>query len=178
VICGRSVFLQVLRFPPQYNWNIVESGVKHHNPNPNINILAQIYNKNCLNIFFRELLIFAQENDAVVKEIAERYCYSLLLLACLTQKAMWAIAITLHMSSVVCHCSFPHICYILIIFPWNNRANLNQAMQEWCMWDLLQNSLFHLDLVETQSLWTRVSNKVNFFFYFLWNYESFLCLYK
>jgi hypothetical protein len=20
--------------PPQYNWNIVESGVKHHNPNP------------------------------------------------------------------------------------------------------------------------------------------------
>jgi hypothetical protein len=26
-------FLRVLRFPlPRYNWNIVESGVKHHNP--------------------------------------------------------------------------------------------------------------------------------------------------
>jgi hypothetical protein len=23
-----------LRFPPQYNWNIVESGVKHHKPKP------------------------------------------------------------------------------------------------------------------------------------------------
>ena len=34
-----SVFLRVLRFPPpikRYNWNIVESGVKHHNPNPTI----------------------------------------------------------------------------------------------------------------------------------------------
>ena len=26
-------FLRVLRFPPQYSWTIVESGVKHHNPN-------------------------------------------------------------------------------------------------------------------------------------------------
>jgi hypothetical protein len=24
----------LLTFPPQYNWNIVKSGVKHHNPNP------------------------------------------------------------------------------------------------------------------------------------------------
>ena len=29
-ICG---FLTVLRFPPRYNWNIVESGVKHHKNN-------------------------------------------------------------------------------------------------------------------------------------------------
>ena len=33
-------FLWVLRFPPpiklipQYNWNIIESAVKHHKPNP------------------------------------------------------------------------------------------------------------------------------------------------
>ena len=28
-------FFRVLRFsPPHYNWNIVESGVKHHNPYP------------------------------------------------------------------------------------------------------------------------------------------------
>jgi len=36
-------FIQVLRFPPpknwppRYNWNIVESGVKYHNSNPNNN---------------------------------------------------------------------------------------------------------------------------------------------
>ena len=29
---------------PRYNWNIVESGVKHHNPNPPIhNIYATVY---------------------------------------------------------------------------------------------------------------------------------------
>ena len=38
IVCG---FLRALQFPPpikltatKYNWNIVESGVKHHNPNP------------------------------------------------------------------------------------------------------------------------------------------------
>ena len=25
-------FLRVLWFPPPYNWNIVESGIKHHKP--------------------------------------------------------------------------------------------------------------------------------------------------
>ena len=34
-------FLRILQFPPQiklpprYNWNIVESGAKHHKPKPN-----------------------------------------------------------------------------------------------------------------------------------------------
>ena len=28
-----SGFLRKLRFPPRYNWNIVESGIKHHKPN-------------------------------------------------------------------------------------------------------------------------------------------------
>jgi len=38
-------FLWVLRFPPpikltaRYSWNIVESGIKHHNPNPVIFVL-------------------------------------------------------------------------------------------------------------------------------------------
>ena len=27
--------LHQLNWPPRYNWNIVEDGVKHHNPNPN-----------------------------------------------------------------------------------------------------------------------------------------------
>jgi hypothetical protein len=30
------------KIPPRYNWNIVESGVKHNNPNPNP--IVQIYN--------------------------------------------------------------------------------------------------------------------------------------
>jgi hypothetical protein len=40
VICGKSVifsgysgFLLQYNWPPRYNWNIVESGVKHHNHN-------------------------------------------------------------------------------------------------------------------------------------------------
>ena len=48
-----SGFLRVLRFPPpikltatiQYNWNIVESGVKHHTTNPNL----EFYNDEKLN---------------------------------------------------------------------------------------------------------------------------------
>jgi hypothetical protein len=27
-------YSRVLWFPPRYNWNIVESGIKHHNPKP------------------------------------------------------------------------------------------------------------------------------------------------
>jgi hypothetical protein len=30
-----SDFLLVFQFPPRYNWNIVKSGFKHHNPTPN-----------------------------------------------------------------------------------------------------------------------------------------------
>ena len=42
VTCGRSVvfsrhsgFLHQWNWPTRYNWNIVQSGIKHHNPNPN-----------------------------------------------------------------------------------------------------------------------------------------------
>ena len=37
-----SSFLHQLNWPPRYNWNIVESGIKHHNPNPN-SIFILIY---------------------------------------------------------------------------------------------------------------------------------------
>jgi hypothetical protein len=33
-ISGYSGFLYQENWPPWYNWNIVESDVKHHNPNP------------------------------------------------------------------------------------------------------------------------------------------------
>jgi hypothetical protein len=39
-LCQASGFFRVLWFPPQIKltamkyWNIVESGIKHHNPNP------------------------------------------------------------------------------------------------------------------------------------------------
>ena len=50
VTCGRSVvfsqyscFLHKLNWPQQHNWNIVESGVKYHNPNPNPTYLLYLY---------------------------------------------------------------------------------------------------------------------------------------
>ena len=33
VFSGYPVFLHQSNWPPRYNWNIVESGVKHHKPN-------------------------------------------------------------------------------------------------------------------------------------------------
>jgi hypothetical protein len=55
VFSGYSRFLHQLNWPPRYNWNIVESGVKHQNPNPSItcyffivavaNVVSQIENK-------------------------------------------------------------------------------------------------------------------------------------
>jgi hypothetical protein len=38
VFSGYSGFFHQWNWPPRYNWNIVESGVKHHKPKPNINI--------------------------------------------------------------------------------------------------------------------------------------------
>jgi hypothetical protein len=34
-----SGFLHQWNRPPQYNWNIVESGIKHHNPSPSLALL-------------------------------------------------------------------------------------------------------------------------------------------
>ena len=34
VFSGYSGFLHQQNWPPLYNWNIVQSGVQHHNPNP------------------------------------------------------------------------------------------------------------------------------------------------
>ena len=36
VICGRSVDFSQYNWPPRYNWNIIESDVRHHNPPPSI----------------------------------------------------------------------------------------------------------------------------------------------
>ena len=36
VFSGSSDFLNQWNWPPRYNWNIVEMGVKHHNPSPKI----------------------------------------------------------------------------------------------------------------------------------------------
>ena len=38
-------FLWVLWFPPRYSWNIFESGVKHHNPNPFIFVHSMFIKK-------------------------------------------------------------------------------------------------------------------------------------
>jgi hypothetical protein len=38
VFSGYSGVLYQYNWPPWYDWNIVESGVKHYNPNPSINL--------------------------------------------------------------------------------------------------------------------------------------------
>ena len=35
---GTQVFYPPINWMPRYNWNIVESGIKHHKPNPSLNI--------------------------------------------------------------------------------------------------------------------------------------------
>ena len=43
-------FLGVFRFPlPRYNWNIGESGIKHHNPNPLQHLLQNMKDIECFN---------------------------------------------------------------------------------------------------------------------------------
>ena len=42
IFSGYTSFLHQLNGPPQYNWNIVESGVKHHNPNPIMFLFVKI----------------------------------------------------------------------------------------------------------------------------------------
>ena len=37
VFCGSSGFLYQLNWPPRFNWNIVESGIKHHQTNKQTN---------------------------------------------------------------------------------------------------------------------------------------------
>ena len=58
-VCKVGGFLRALRFPPikltaKYSWNIVESGVKHHNPNPNWIYLTSILS--C--VYFILLLLY------------------------------------------------------------------------------------------------------------------------
>ena len=48
VFSGYSGFLHQLYWSPRYNWNIVESGVKHHNPNPKLLYPQTIPAKFCL----------------------------------------------------------------------------------------------------------------------------------
>jgi hypothetical protein len=38
VFSGYSGFIHQWKWPPRNNWNIVESGIKHHNPNLNLSI--------------------------------------------------------------------------------------------------------------------------------------------
>jgi len=50
VFSGYSGFLHHYNWPPRYNWNIVESGVKHHNLTPwncnNTNHVSQCQHTN------------------------------------------------------------------------------------------------------------------------------------
>ena len=50
ITCDRSVVFSCTPVSPRYNWNIVESGVKHHNPKPN----PRYCTDNMLIFFFKQ----------------------------------------------------------------------------------------------------------------------------
>ena len=55
VFSGYSGFLHQLEWPPRYNWNIVESGIKHHNPNPNhVYFVRVVYLTTPLNLNYHD----------------------------------------------------------------------------------------------------------------------------
>jgi lipopolysaccharide/colanic/teichoic acid biosynthesis glycosyltransferase len=88
-------FLLVLQFPPPikltamiYNWNIVESGVKHHNPNPGSYI--SIYH----------MIMTTTASINVLKSTLQPYlmlCIIYILL-CMYKYMIWLLIITKHMS--------------------------------------------------------------------------------
>jgi hypothetical protein len=43
VFSRHSTFLSKKTWPPQYNWNIIESGVKHHNPSKLVKLIWETY---------------------------------------------------------------------------------------------------------------------------------------
>jgi hypothetical protein len=67
VTCVRSVvfsassgFLHQQNWSPRHNWNIVERGVKHHNPNPNV-ISEFSYGFTNIYYFFKTTIIDIRE---------------------------------------------------------------------------------------------------------------------
>ena len=46
IFSGYSSFLHQENWPPRYNWNIVESGIKYHNPN--LSCIVQFIHLYCL----------------------------------------------------------------------------------------------------------------------------------
>jgi hypothetical protein len=44
VFSGSSGFLRQLNWPPRYNWNIIESGINHHQTNKQIQIIRKSIN--------------------------------------------------------------------------------------------------------------------------------------
>jgi hypothetical protein len=85
VTCGRSVVFSgfLFQWQPWYNWNIVESGVKHNNPNPNNIWNIQLpFSVVCnTHFFYQSMWIFDASNTmgyTVIKKIVAAKCLCLL----------------------------------------------------------------------------------------------------
>ena len=68
-------------WPPRYNWNIVESGIKHHDPNPYYFvdvIYIQMYMYKFKHLSFLDILVFIGINIVLPTARSWRYrkCYS------------------------------------------------------------------------------------------------------
>ena len=112
VFSGYSSFLHQYNWLPPYNWNIVESGIKHHNPNPyyrsKLNfhetyiIISHFYSFK--RYFIQSILPLNVCNDGPfmqkkTKKTITCTC-NVFFLAHLTQRVMWAIVTTEYLSSV------------------------------------------------------------------------------
>ena len=62
VFSGSSGFLHQYNWPPLYNWNIVESGVKHHKPN-------QTKPETILNDFFSVIVLSGEATNTIVFDL-------------------------------------------------------------------------------------------------------------
>ena len=56
-ILGTPVSSTIINWPTRYNWNIVEGGVKHHNPNPNPLVICVVNQSYINSVVFRNDVI-------------------------------------------------------------------------------------------------------------------------
>jgi len=56
---GSSSFLHQQHWPPRYNWNIIESGVKHYNLNPSLKICESPFPNKDRNMILRHMTLFS-----------------------------------------------------------------------------------------------------------------------
>ena len=125
VFSGYSGFLHQTKWPPRNNWNIVESGVKLRNDNPNP-IYYQVYvtsTKICVNNYFipldfKLLKVTEAENiSKAVSNILGIYYYSVTIFNILLWLIDWCLTPTLAIFQL--NCGVNKFYNILLIFSFD-----------------------------------------------------------